>query len=52
VKRFAYERLDTELGDLFRFDEFMPLNLMRFMLHYRTGGWGLEDNRPHETRPL
>lgn len=52
VKRYAYERLDAENGDLFRFDEFIPLNLMRFMLHYRTGGWGLEDNRPHETEPL
>jgi glyoxylase-like metal-dependent hydrolase (beta-lactamase superfamily II) len=45
VKRYTYERLDPGWGHLFRFDEYAPLNLMRFMLHYRTGGWGLEDTK-------
>jgi glyoxylase-like metal-dependent hydrolase (beta-lactamase superfamily II) len=29
---------------LFRFEEYIGPNLMRFMLHQLTGGWGLEDN--------
>jgi glyoxylase-like metal-dependent hydrolase (beta-lactamase superfamily II) len=45
VKRYTYERLDREWGHLFRFDEYAALNLMRLLLHLRTGGWGLEDAR-------
>lgn len=37
------ERLRPAWGHLFRFEEYAALNLMRFLLHVRTGGWGLED---------
>jgi glyoxylase-like metal-dependent hydrolase (beta-lactamase superfamily II) len=45
VDAWARERLTTELGHLFRFGEYIGMNVMRFMVHHRTGGWGLEDVR-------
>jgi len=43
IDAWARERLGGELGGLFRFGEYIGMNVMRFMLHRRTGGWGLED---------
>jgi glyoxylase-like metal-dependent hydrolase (beta-lactamase superfamily II) len=43
IDAWARERLGGELGRLFRFGEYIGMNVMRFMLHHRTGGWGLED---------
>jgi glyoxylase-like metal-dependent hydrolase (beta-lactamase superfamily II) len=44
VTAYANEHLTEEFGELFRFQEYAGMNLMRFMLHFRTGSWGLEDN--------
>jgi glyoxylase-like metal-dependent hydrolase (beta-lactamase superfamily II) len=43
IAAFADERLRPAWGHLFRYEEYAALNLMRFLLHLRTGGWGLED---------
>lgn len=43
IDAWSRERLGGELGRLFRFGEYIGMNVMRFMLHRRTGGWGLED---------
>ncbi|MFI5706357.1 MBL fold metallo-hydrolase [Kribbella sp. NPDC051620] len=43
VDAYARERLTGEFGRLFRFGEYIGMNLMRFMAHEVTGGWGLED---------
>jgi glyoxylase-like metal-dependent hydrolase (beta-lactamase superfamily II) len=45
VGAYARERLAERYSSLFRYDEYIATNLMRFMVHLRTGGWGLEDNR-------
>jgi len=50
VKAYAEEKLRSEFGYLFRFHEYIGMNLMRYMLHYRTGGWGLEDNSVEKVR--
>ena len=52
VDSWAKERLRPELGRLFRFDEYIGMNLMRYMAHFRTGGWGLEDATAPSDRPL
>jgi glyoxylase-like metal-dependent hydrolase (beta-lactamase superfamily II) len=52
IDAWARERLDGELGRLFRFGEYIGMNLMRFMLHRRTGGWGLEDAGGARTESL
>jgi glyoxylase-like metal-dependent hydrolase (beta-lactamase superfamily II) len=52
VNAYARERLGGELGRLFRFGEYIGMNLMRFMVHERTGGWGLEDAGGASSRPL
>ena len=44
VTAWTTERVAPDLGQMFRFGEYAPLNVMRYMLHFRTGGWGLEDN--------
>jgi glyoxylase-like metal-dependent hydrolase (beta-lactamase superfamily II) len=44
IGSWADERLAGRYGGLFRYDEYMATNVMRFMAHFRTGGWGLEDN--------
>ena len=54
VTRWTTEHLRNEFGEAFRYSEYAPLNVMRYMLHFRTGGWGLEDNGGlvrTETRP-
>jgi len=43
IDAWAKERLRAEHGRLFRFDEYIGMNVMRYMAHHRTGGWGLED---------
>lgn len=53
VKKFTYERLDAALGDrTFRFDEFAAINVLRHMVHYQTGGWGLADHEPYSDVPF
>jgi glyoxylase-like metal-dependent hydrolase (beta-lactamase superfamily II) len=52
IDAWARERLAGELGRLFRFEEYIGMNLMRFMLHHRTGGWGLEDAGGVRQEPL
>lgn len=44
VERYAIERYGEQHSRLFRFYEYFGMNLMRMMVHFRTGGWGLEDN--------
>lgn len=52
IDTWARERLRGELGRLFRFEEYIGMNVMRFMLHHRTGGWGLEDAGGVRKEPL
>jgi glyoxylase-like metal-dependent hydrolase (beta-lactamase superfamily II) len=51
VHAFAERRLGPDFGGLFRFQEYVGLNLMRFMLDAQSGGWGPEDNAPGRHRP-
>jgi glyoxylase-like metal-dependent hydrolase (beta-lactamase superfamily II) len=44
VAAWASEHTRDLFGDSFRYGEYMALNVMRYMVHFRTGGWGLEDN--------
>jgi len=37
---------------LFRYDEYFAMNLVRYMQHYLTGGWGIEGNLPPTTTPF
>ena len=46
VSAFADEHLRPTWGSLARYEEYAALNLMRFLLHRRTGAWGLEDVDP------
>ena len=50
--RYAQEKLEPRYGHLFRFDEYIGMNLMRYMKHYQTGGWGIEGNVPPRTDPF
>jgi glyoxylase-like metal-dependent hydrolase (beta-lactamase superfamily II) len=43
IARYADDRYRKTHDQAFRYHEYFPLNLMRAMLHARTGGWGLED---------
>jgi glyoxylase-like metal-dependent hydrolase (beta-lactamase superfamily II) len=43
VTSYAKAKLSA-YASLFRFEEYIGTNLMRFMQHHLTGGWGLEDN--------
>jgi glyoxylase-like metal-dependent hydrolase (beta-lactamase superfamily II) len=52
IDAYARERLAGEFGRLFRFGEYIGMNLMRFMAHEVTGGWGLEDAGGAIERPL
>lgn len=45
VSKWTIANLRGSLGEQFRFNEYAPLNVMRCMLHHRTGGWGLEDTK-------
>lgn len=46
VTKYAREKLASRYGRLFRFDEYVGMNLMHHMGHYLTGGWGIEGNVP------
>ncbi|MGV0645775.1 MBL fold metallo-hydrolase [Mycolicibacterium sp. XJ2546] len=53
VRKFTYEKLDAPFGyRVFRFDEFMAVNVLRHMIHYKTGSWGLSDYEPYSTEPF
>ncbi|MFQ5737814.1 MAG: MBL fold metallo-hydrolase [Acidobacteriota bacterium] len=52
VTCYARERLKPQFGHLFRFEEYAALNLMRYMVHYLTGGWGIEGNMEAKSDPL
>jgi len=43
IDAWCRERLGGELGRVFRYQEYIGMNVMRYMLHHVTGGWGLED---------
>ena len=44
IRVYVEERHRESHGRMFRFGEYFAMNLMRAMAHFRTGGWGLEDN--------
>lgn len=50
--RYAREKLGSGYGNLFRFHEYVGMNLMRYISHCRTGGWGLEGNLAPKTGRL
>jgi len=52
VSRYVAEKLAPEFRDLFRYEEYFAMNLIRYMQHYLTGGWGLEGNLPVSTAPF
>ena len=52
VIRYSNEKLQPRYGALFRYDEYFALNLIRYMQHYLTGGWGIEGNMPAITTPF
>lgn len=52
VKTFADQHLKNSYGDLFRYEAYIGMNLMRYMYEYITGGWGIEGNRPPREEPL
>lgn len=53
VREFTYKQMDPSLGDTtFRFDEFAAINVVRHMIHYQTGGWGLPDSQRHDATPF
>ena len=49
--RYCSENLEDRYGALFRYDEYFAMNLVRYMQHYLTGGWGIEGNLPPTTTP-
>ena len=52
VIRYSNEKLKPRYGALFRYDEYFAMNLIRYIQHYLTGGWGIEGNMPAITTPL
>lgn len=52
VTRYCNEKLKPKYGSLFRYEEYFAMNLMRYMLHFLTGGWGIEGNMPANTTPF
>ena len=52
VIRYSDEKLKPKYGAFFRYDEYFAMNLMRYMLHYLTGGWGIEGNMQAITTPF
>ena len=50
--RYSNEKLKPQYGTLFRYDEYFAMNLIRYMQHYLTGGWGIEGNMPAITTPF
>lgn len=50
IVSYADDRYRRGQGQLFRFDEYFAMNLMRAMLHALSGGWGLEDRGAAEER--
>ncbi len=47
--KYAQEKLRDRYGHLFRFDEYIGMNLMRYMHHFLSGGWGIEGNMKPES---
>ena len=52
VIRYSNEKLKPQYGTLFRYDEYFAMNLIRYMQHYLTGGWGIEGNMQAITTPF
>lgn len=52
VTRYGREKLGGRYGRLFRFGEYMGMNLSRYMQHFLTGGWGIEGNVQADPNPL
>lgn len=52
VQGYTREHLAPDFDRLFRFDEYAALNLARYMLHFLTGGWGIEGNLAAESSPI
>lgn len=52
VSRYAREKLGPSYGHLFRFQEYIGMNLTRYMHHFLTGGWGIEGNMKPESGSL
>lgn len=50
--RYSNEKLKPQYGTLFRYNEYFAMNLIRYMQHYLTGGWGIEGNMPAITTPF
>ncbi len=44
ITAWAREKLRPDLGTLFRFDEYIGMNVMRCIWHFLQGGWGLAGN--------
>jgi glyoxylase-like metal-dependent hydrolase (beta-lactamase superfamily II) len=49
---YSNEKLKPRYGTLFRYDEYFAMNLIRYMQHYLTGGWGIEGNMSAITTPF
>ena len=52
VIRYSNDKLQPQYGAFFRYDEYFAMNLIRYMQHYLTGGWGIEGNMPAITTPF
>jgi len=52
VIRYSNDKLKPQYGAFFRYDEYFAMNLIRYMQHYLTGGWGIEGNMPAITTPF
>jgi glyoxylase-like metal-dependent hydrolase (beta-lactamase superfamily II) len=52
VTRYAHERLGSDYGQLFRFDEYAGMNLLRYVYEYLHGGWGLEGTTAPRCEPI
>ncbi len=52
VIRYSDEKLKPQYGALFRYDEYFAMNLIRYIQHFLTGGWGIEGNMPAITTPF
>ena len=48
ITAWSREKLRPELGSLFRFDEYIGMNVMRCIWHFLQGGWGLAGNVPFD----
>ncbi len=52
VIRYSNDKLQPQYGSFFRYDEYFAMNLIRYMQHYLTGGWGIEGNMQAITTPF